>query len=81
MADTYTAENVKKLTAQILAQNTTSKWTGSLPPEKAASYMADDLAKSGISDISQVGQGENGIINKLTGEQLHSGFAERTQGN
>lgn len=81
MADTYTAENVKKLTAQILAQNTTSKWTGSLPPEKAASYMADDLAKSGISDISQVGQGENGIINKATGEQLHSGFAERTQGN
>ena len=81
MADTYTAENVQKLAAQILAQNTTSKWTGGLPPEKAAMYMADDLAKSGISDISQVGQGENGIINKATGEQLHSGYAERTKDN
>jgi hypothetical protein len=81
MADTYTAENVKKLAQQILAQNTTSKWTGSLPPEKAAMYMADDLAKSGINDISQVGQGESGIVNKLTGEQIHSGYAERTNGN
>jgi len=81
MADTLTAENINKLAAQILAQNTTSKWTGSLSPEKSALYMASDLAKSGISDISQVGQGENGIINKTTGEQLHSGYAERTKGN
>jgi hypothetical protein len=81
MADTYTAENVKKLAAQILAQNTTSRWTGGLSPEKSAMYMADDLAKSGISDISQVGQGENGIINKLTGEKLQSGYGERTEGN
>lgn len=81
MADTYTAENVKKLAAQILAQNTTSKWTGGLSPQKAAMYMADDLAKSGISDISQVGKGENGIINKQTGEQLHSGYGERTKDN
>jgi len=81
MADTYTAENVKKLAAQILAQNTTSKWTGGLAPEKAAMYMADDLAKSGISDISQVGKGEAGIINKATGEQLQSGYGERTKDN
>jgi hypothetical protein len=43
--------------------------------------MADELAKSGVTDISQVGKGENGIINKLTGEQLHSGYGERTGGN
>jgi hypothetical protein len=79
--NTYTADNVKKLAAQILAQNTTSKWTGGLSPEKSAMYMADDLAKSGINDISQVGQGENGIINKLTGEKLQSGYGERTEGN
>jgi hypothetical protein len=81
MADTYTAENVKKLTQQILAQGTTSKWTGGLDPQKAASYMADDLAKSGITDISQVGRGENGIVNKLTGQQLVSGYGDRTSGN
>lgn len=81
MADTYTAENVQKLAAQILAQGTTSRWTGGLDPKKAASYMADDLAKSGITDISQVGKGETGIINKLTGEQLQSGYGERTGGN
>jgi hypothetical protein len=44
-------------------------------------YMADDLAKSGITDISQVGKGENGIINKATGEQVASGYGERTGGN
>ena len=81
MADTYTAENVNKLTQQILAQGTTSKWTGGLDPKKAASYMADDLAKSGITDISQVGKGESGIINKATGERLQSGYGERTKDN
>jgi hypothetical protein len=81
MSNAYTAENVAKLAQQILAQNTTSKWTGGLDPKKAASYMADDLAKSGITDISQVGKGEDGIINKVTGEQLQSGYGERTKGN
>jgi len=81
MSNAYTAENVAKLTQQILAQNTTSRWTGGLDPKKAASYMADDLAKSGITDISQVGKGENGIINKATGEKLQSGYGERTKGN
>jgi len=81
MSDTYTADNVAKLAQQILAQGTTSKWTGGLDPKKAASYMADDLAKSGITDISQVGKSDNGIINKATGEQLHSGYGERTGGN
>ena len=77
----YTAENVNKLASQILAQNTTEKWTGGLPPEKAALYMADELAKSGVSDIAQVGQGQNGIVNKMTGEKLVSGYGERTKGN
>ena len=81
MANSYTAENINKLAQQILAQNTTSKWTGGLDPKKAASYMADDLAKSGITDISQVGKGENGIINKATGEKLQSGYGERTKDN
>ena len=81
MADSYTAENVAKLAQQILAQGTTSKWTGGLDPQKSAMYMADDLAKSGITDISQVGKGENGIINKVTGQQLQSGYGERTKDN
>ncbi len=81
MSNSYTSENVNKLAQQILAQNTTSRWTGGLPPQKAAMYMADDLAKSGVTDISQVGKGENGIINKATGEQLASGYGERTGGN
>ena len=81
MISAYTAENVKKLTQQILSQGTTAKWTGGLDPQKAASYMADDLAKSGITDISQVGKGETGIINKVTGEQLQSGYGERTKDN
>ena len=77
----YTAENVNKLAAQILAQNTSSAWKGGLPPETAARYMADDLAKSGITDITQVGKGKDGIINKETGEKLVSGYGERTKGN
>jgi hypothetical protein len=43
--------------------------------------MADDLAKSGITDITQVGKGKDGIINKETGEKLVSGYGERTKGN
>jgi len=81
MANALTAENIDKLAKQILAQNTTSKWTGGLDPQKSAMYMASDLAKSGITDISQVGKGENGIINKVTGEQLQSGYGERTKDN
>ena len=78
---TYTAENVDKLAKQILAQNTTATWKGDVKPETAARYMADDLAKSGITDISQVGKGTTGIINKETGEKLISGYGERTKGN
>ena len=78
---TYTAENVDKLAKQILAQNTTATWKGDVKPETAARYMADDLAKSGITDISQVGKGTTGIINKETGEKLVSGYGERTKGN
>jgi hypothetical protein len=76
-----TTENINKLASQILAQNTTSKWSGGLSPETSALYMASDLAKSGVTDISQVGQGTDGIINKVTGEKLVSGYAERTKGN
>ena len=43
--------------------------------------MADDLAKSGITDISQVGKGDTGIINTVTGEKLISSYGERTKGN
>ena len=78
---TYTAENVDKLSKQILAQNTTATWKGSVKPETAAKYMADDLAKSGITDISQVGKTAAGVINKETGEKLVSGYGERTKGN
>ena len=76
-----TTENINKLAAQILAQNTTGAWSGGLPPETAALYMASDLAKSGVTNINQVGKGTDGIINKLTGEKLVSGYAERTKGN
>ena len=78
---TYNAENVEKLSKQILAQNTTNAWKGDVKPETAARYMADDLAKSGITDISQVGKGDTGIINTVTGEKLISGYGERTKGN
>ena len=78
---TYSAENVDKLANQILSQNTTGAWTGGLDPKTAARYMADDLAKSGVTDINQVGKGDDGIINKVTGEKLVSGYGERTGGN
>jgi hypothetical protein len=78
---TYNAENVDKLSKQILAQNTTATWKGDVQPETAARYMADDLAKSGVTDISQVGKGPTGIINTVTGEKLISGYGERTKGN
>lgn len=77
----YTAENVNKLADQILSQGTTEAWTGGLPPEKAALYMADELAKSGVTDITQVAKGDDGIINSMTGEKLISGYGERTGGN
>jgi hypothetical protein len=78
---TYTADNVNKLAKQILAQNTTATWKGDVKPEQAARYMADDLAKSGITDISQVGKTASGIINTETGAKLVSGYGERTKGN
>jgi len=77
----YTAENVNKLADQILSQGTTEKWTGGLPPEKAALYMADELAKSGVTDITQVAKTDQGIINSMTGDKLISGYGERTGGN
>jgi hypothetical protein len=80
-AFTYNSANVDKLSKQILAQNTTATWKGSVKPETAARYMADDLAKSGITDISQVGKSFLGVINKETGEKLVSGYGERTKGN
>jgi hypothetical protein len=80
-AFTYNSTNVDKLAKQILAQNTTGTWKGDVKPETAARYMADDLAKSGITDISQVGKSFLGIINKETGEKLVSGYGERTKGN
>jgi len=80
-AFTYNSTNVDKLAKQILAQNTTGTWKGDVKPEAAARYMADDLAKSGITDISQVGKSFLGIINKETGEKLVSGYGERTKGN
>ena len=79
--NTYTSENVNKLADQILSQGTTEAWTGGLPPEKAALYMADELAKSGVTNITQVAKGDDGIINAMTGEKLISGYGERTKGN
>ena len=76
-----TRENIDKLQSQILAQNTTAKWSGGLPTDKTALYMATDLDKSGITDISQVGKSDKGIINTVTGEKLFSGYGERTKGN
>jgi hypothetical protein len=76
-----TTENIDKLSKQILAQNTTGAWSGGLSPETSALYMASDLAKSGVTDISQVGKSQDGIINKVTGEKLVSGYGERTGGN
>jgi hypothetical protein len=78
---TYTTKNVDKLAQQILAQNTTATWKGDVKPATAARYMADELAKSGITDISQVGKGATGIINTETGQKLISGYGERTKGN
>jgi len=78
---TYNSTIVDKLAKQILAQNTTATWKGDIKPETAARYMADDLAKSGVTDISQVGKSFLGIINKETGEKLVSGYGERTKGN
>jgi hypothetical protein len=77
----YTAENVNKLADQILSQGTTEAWTGGLPPETAARYMADELAKSGVTDITQVAKGDSGIINVMTGDKLVSGYGERTKDN
>jgi hypothetical protein len=77
----YTPENVNKLADQILSQGTTEKWTGGLPPETAARYMADELAKSGVTDITQVAKGDSGIINVMTGDKLVSGYGERTKDN
>ena len=76
-----TTENINKLSKQILAQNTTGAWSGGLSPETSALYMASDLAKSGVTDITQVGKTQDGIINKVTGEKLVSGYGERTGGN
>jgi hypothetical protein len=49
---------VNKLTQQILAQNTTSKWTGEGFGSASANAkaMAENLAASGITDINQVGK-------------------------
>jgi len=78
---TETAENINKLASQILAQGTTDIWTGGLPPEKAALYMASDLAKSGVTNIEQITKTDSGIVNSMTGEKLVSGYGERTGGN
>jgi hypothetical protein len=49
---------VNKLTQQILAQNTTSKWSGEGFGSAAANAkaMAENLAASGVTDITQVGK-------------------------
>jgi len=78
---TETAENINKLASQILSQGTTEAWTGRLPPEKAALYMASDLAKSGVTNIEQITKTDSGIVNAMTGEKLVSGYGERTGGN
>lgn len=56
----YTLDNssVDKLAAQILAQNTSSKWTGEGwgSAQANARAMAENLAASGITDINQVGK-------------------------
>lgn len=80
---TYTSDTVNQLAAALNAQRATSgaTWEGGLGVDKSALYMADELAKSGITDLSQVGQGNGNIINKVTGQPLYSGYGERTGGN
>jgi len=80
---TYTADTVNQLAAALNAQRATSgaTWEGGLGADKSALYMADELAKSGITDLSQVAQGNGNIINKVTGQPLYSGYGERTGGN
>lgn len=52
------AENIDNLTKQILAQGTTSRWTGTGfgGPEANARAIAGTLDKAGITDIRQFGQ-------------------------
>ena len=80
---TYTSDTVNQLAAALNAQRASSgaKWEGGLGADKSALYMADELAKSGITDLSQVAQGNGNIINKVTGQPLYSGYGERTGGN
>ena len=80
---TYTSDTVNQLAAALNAQRASSgaKWEGGLGVDKSALYMADELAKSGITDLSQVAQGNGNIINKVTGQPLYSGYGERTKGN
>lgn len=57
---TYTlnASDVERVKAQILAQGTTSQWTGEGfgSAEANAEAMAKNLVASGVTDINQVGQ-------------------------
>ena len=60
---------ISKLANQILAQGTTSQWTGegAGSAEKNALWMADTLSKAGITDISQFGE----IKQTVQGEPIY----------
>jgi hypothetical protein len=61
----YTINNaaVDKVTQQILAQGTTSKWSGAGygSPEANAKAMAEQLVANGVTDINQVGKIEQKV--------------------
>jgi len=58
MTNAQTEENIKKLTQQILAQGTSSKWTGEGKgsAQKNAADMARIIADTGVTDINQFGK-------------------------
>jgi len=66
----YTINNatVDKVTQQILAQGTTSKWSGAGygSPEANAKAMAEQLVANGITDINQVAKIDQKVDESVT---------------
>lgn len=66
----YTINNstVDKVTQQILAQGTTSKWTGAGygSPEANAKAMAEQLVANGVTDINQVAKIDQKVDESVT---------------
>lgn len=71
LSKAVTADTIQSVADQILAQGTTSKWTGegAGSAEKNALWMADTLSKAGITDISQFGE----IQQTVQGDPIYAG--------